>query len=82
MTFEPLQSVERRAVVDGPNGEKIECRLWVDPIALAALRQAREAGGSPAEYGALPAPEELPLRVLVIETRLERLEAQLNGRRT
>jgi hypothetical protein len=77
MTFEPLQSVERRAVVDG-----VECRLWVDPIALEALRQAREAGGSPAEYGALPAPEELPLRVLVIETRLERLEAQLNGRRT
>jgi hypothetical protein len=70
MSFEPAKAVERRAVVNG-----VEHRLWVDPVALAALEASRAAGGSPAGYGALPALDELPLRVLVIEARLDRLEA-------
>lgn len=68
--FEPVCAVERVAIV---NGE--EMRLWVDPIALAALRASAAAGGG-TDFGALPTLEEIPLRVLVIEARLDQLEAE------
>lgn len=51
--------------------------LFVDPVALAALEAARAAGGTPSDFGALPSLEELPLRVLGIEARLEMVEGAI-----
>ena len=68
-----IRAETRRGTAD--DGSPIELR--VDPLSLEALAAAREAGGSPASYGALPAIDELPLRVVVIETRLEILVAEI-----
>jgi hypothetical protein len=58
-----------------PDGSVIELR--VDPVSLAALEAARRAGGSPASYSPLPELEEVPLRILEIETRLEIAEDKI-----
>lgn len=60
------------------DGSEIELR--VDPVSLAALAASRAAGGGTG-YGALPDIDEIPLRIVVIETRLEMLEGEL-ARRT
>lgn len=60
------------------DGNPIELR--VDPVSLAALAASREAGGGTG-YGALPDIDEVPLRIVVIEARLESLERAI-GRRT
>jgi hypothetical protein len=52
--------------------------LNVDPVSLAALSLAREAGIERAsDFGALPDLDELPLRVVCLEARMEQLEQKL-----
>jgi hypothetical protein len=69
-----IRAETRRGTAD--DGSELELR--VDPLALQALAAAREAGGSPGSYGALPQPDELPLMVVVIETRLDMFERRLD----
>lgn len=76
MSFPTIAAEHRTGT--GPDGAALE--LWVDPLALEALEAAREAGGTPADFGALPSLDELPLRVVGIEVRLEQLEARLARR--
>jgi hypothetical protein len=59
--------------------ESGELRLVVDPIALSALAVARAAGvDQPTQLGQLPQADDLPLAVVVIEARLDVLEARLD----
>lgn len=80
MTVDSIRPVEaeRREGV-GPNGEPLT--LYIDPIALRALDAARAQqtwhGGSPGTWGQLPEPEELPLKFVLLEMRVERLEAHI-----
>lgn len=67
----PTVAAERREGADGTV-------LYVDPIALAALAEARSAGMErAADIAGLPDIEELPLRIVVVETRLAIIEAEL-----
>lgn len=56
--------------------------LMVDPIAIAALDLAKHAGMTrAADIASLPQAEELPLRLVVAETRLEILEREVRALR-
>lgn len=68
----PPVKAERREGADGTV-------LYVDPVALAALELAKSAGMSrAADIASLPQAEELPLRLVVAETRIEILEREVN----
>jgi hypothetical protein len=61
--------------------ERDGLRLVVDPVALAALRAAQRAGiDSPASFGSLPDLDELPLRVVALEARLDWVEREMRLR--
>jgi len=67
-----LEPVEAHVV------ERDGLRLVIDPVALAALHTARDAGIEQAsDFGALPDLDELPLRVVCLEMRVEQLERKL-----
>ena len=50
--------------------------LRVDPVSLAALEAAKQAG-STTGHGALPDLEEVPLLLVVLEARVDGIEARL-----
>jgi hypothetical protein len=67
----------RAELREGIGDDGAPLRLVVDPVALAALAAARADGGRPAEFGALPALDELPLMHVALTIRVELIEQVL-----